>query len=157
MVDLIRNIHTSQRCIRRGSRIWAVPLSGRALLYVHRNRRLIRDGSPATATSTFTQLLALTVTTFCLPGPFKFNLTFLIHLFKHKVTYDMTVFCSSLVKSEQTCRARRSLNSRKTKQKQKLNSYRPFPLRETEVCAELRLLANRFMKMSCSNFQGGSS
>ena len=28
------------------------------LLYVHRNRRLIRDGSPTTATSTFTQLLS---------------------------------------------------------------------------------------------------
>ena len=28
-----------------------------ALLYVHRNRRLIRDGEPRTSTSTFTQLL----------------------------------------------------------------------------------------------------
>ena len=28
------------------------------LLYVHRNRRLIRDGEPRTATSTFTQLLS---------------------------------------------------------------------------------------------------
>ena len=27
------------------------------LLYVHRNRRLIKDGEPRTATSTFTQLL----------------------------------------------------------------------------------------------------
>ena len=27
------------------------------LLYVHRNRRLVRDGEPRTATSTFTQLL----------------------------------------------------------------------------------------------------
>ena len=30
---------------------------GWVLLYVHRNRRLIRDGEPRTATSTFTQLL----------------------------------------------------------------------------------------------------
>ena len=30
----------------------------RVLLYVHRNRRLIRDGEPRTATSTFTQLLS---------------------------------------------------------------------------------------------------
>ena len=29
-----------------------------ALLYVHRNRRLIRDGEPRTSTSTFTQLLS---------------------------------------------------------------------------------------------------
>ena len=28
------------------------------LLYVHRNRRLIRDGEPRTATSTFTHLLS---------------------------------------------------------------------------------------------------
>ena len=28
------------------------------LLYVHRNRRRIRDGEPRTATSTFTQLLS---------------------------------------------------------------------------------------------------
>ena len=28
------------------------------LHYVHRNRRLIRDGEPRTATSTFTQLLS---------------------------------------------------------------------------------------------------
>ena len=28
------------------------------LLYVHRNRRFIRDGEPRTATSTFTQLLS---------------------------------------------------------------------------------------------------
>ena len=31
---------------------------GWVLLYVHRNRRLIRDGEPRTATSTFTQLLS---------------------------------------------------------------------------------------------------
>ena len=31
------------------------------LLYVHRNRRLIRDGEPRTATSTFTQLLTALV------------------------------------------------------------------------------------------------
>ena len=28
------------------------------LLYIHKNRRLIRDGEPRTATSTFTQLLS---------------------------------------------------------------------------------------------------
>ena len=28
------------------------------LLYVHKNRRLIRDGEPRTSTSTFTQLLS---------------------------------------------------------------------------------------------------
>ena len=33
------------------------------LLYVHRNRRLIRDAEPKTATSTFTQLLLSSVTT----------------------------------------------------------------------------------------------
>ena len=32
------------------------------LLYVHRNRRFIRDGKPRTATSTFTQLLSSAIT-----------------------------------------------------------------------------------------------
>ena len=35
------------------------------LLYVHRNRRLIRDGEPRTATSTFTQLLSSDVCSLC--------------------------------------------------------------------------------------------
>ena len=43
------------------------------LLYVHRNRRLIRDGEPRTATSTFTQLLSSATemgisVTFIVPG-----------------------------------------------------------------------------------------
>ena len=45
------------------SRRWMWPGPARAtissvLLYVHRNRRLIRDGEPRTSTSTFTQLLS---------------------------------------------------------------------------------------------------
>ena len=36
---------------------YAVVVKVEVLLYVHRNRKLIRDGEPRTATSTFTQLL----------------------------------------------------------------------------------------------------
>ena len=47
------------RLIRDGSpgRPPRLSHSSRTLIYVHRNRRLIRDGKPRTATSTFTQLL----------------------------------------------------------------------------------------------------
>ena len=37
---------------------YAVAVEVEVLLYVHRNRWLIRDGEPRTATSTFTQLLS---------------------------------------------------------------------------------------------------
>ena len=37
----------------------------RVLLYVHRNRRLIRDGEPRTATATFTQFLSSDIGSEC--------------------------------------------------------------------------------------------
>ena len=50
------------RLIRDGEMGWGQREYGgvvdvEVLLYVHRNRRLIMDGEPRTATSTFTQLL----------------------------------------------------------------------------------------------------
>ena len=43
-------------CILRGEEPTVVVV--KVLLYVHRNRRLIRDGKPRMSTSTFTQLLS---------------------------------------------------------------------------------------------------
>ena len=47
----VRSLHTPSIAFR-----YLVRYS--VLLYVHRNRRLIRDGEPRTSTSTFTQLLS---------------------------------------------------------------------------------------------------
>ena len=52
------NLLTSLFLISPGLWLMLLLLLVEVLLYVHRNRRLIRDGEPRTATSTFTQLLS---------------------------------------------------------------------------------------------------
>ena len=55
--SLSRTFDVVNQCLE-----FAVTLVVEVLLYIHRNRRLIRDGEPRTSTSTFTQLLSSEVT-----------------------------------------------------------------------------------------------